>query len=146
MSSASNSDAPKPLRTAVGLDVARREEQLSFFQIGPQDDRLLQAQHDVARQTVDEIVAAFYEHLLSFSPLADLLRAEPDRIARLKPLQRSHFMSLFEGSVDEAYFESRLRVGAARRRRGLEPSWYIGAFALYLRLALRVLTRETGDG
>ena len=26
---------------------------------------------------------------------------EPDRIARLKPLQRAHFMSLFEGAVDE---------------------------------------------
>jgi signal transduction histidine kinase len=55
-------------------------------------------------------------------------------------------MSLFEGAVDEAYLESRLRVGDAHQRIGLEPGWYIGAFALYLRLALRALTRESGDG
>jgi signal transduction histidine kinase len=146
MSSDSSSRGDGPLRSAVGLDSTHLEEQLSFFQIGPDDDRVLHAQHDVARKTVDEIVAAFYDHLLSFPPLADLLRAEPDRIARLQPLQRAHFMSLFEGSVDEGYFESRLRVGDAHQRIGLDPAWYIGSFALYLRLALRVLARETGDG
>src|SRR5678815_4456777 len=132
MSSDSSSRRDDPLRRAVGLDTTRLEEQLGFFQLGPDDDRVLHEQHEVARRTVDEIVAAFYDHLLSFPPLADLLRAEPDRIARLQPLQRAHFMSLFEGSVDEGYFESRLRVGDAHQRIGLEPSWYIGAFALYL--------------
>ena len=146
MSSDSNSSDSGPLRVAVGLDAARREEQLSFFQLGPEDDRVLHAQHALAHQTVDEIVAEFYDHLLSFPPLAELLRAEPDRIARLRPLQRAHFMSLFEGSVDEAYFESRLRVGDAHQRIGLDPGWYIGAFALYLRLAFRALSRESGDG
>ena len=146
MSSDSTSSGTGPLRVAVGLEATRLEEQLSFFQLGLDDDRALHAQHETARQSVDEIVTAFYDHLLSFSPLAELLRAEPDRIARLKALQRAHFMSLFEGSVDETYFESRLRVGDAHQRIGLEPSWYIGAFALYLRLTLRVLTRETGDG
>jgi signal transduction histidine kinase len=146
MSSDSSSRRDDPLRRAVGLDASRLEEQLDFFQLGPDDDRVLHDQHDVARRTVDEIVAAFYDHLLSFPPLAELLRAEPDRIARLRPLQRAHFMSLFEGSVDEGYFESRLRVGDAHQRIGLDPAWYIGSFALYLRLALRVLVRETGDG
>jgi signal transduction histidine kinase len=146
MSSDSSSRRDGALRGAVGLDATRLEEQLSFFQIGPDDDRVLHDQHDVARNTVDEIVATFYDHLLSFPPLADLLRAEPERIPRLKPLQRAHFMSLFEGSVDEGYFESRLRVGDAHQRIGLKPTWYIGAFALYLRLALRVLSREMGDG
>ena len=146
MSSDSSSRRDDPLRRAVGLDTTRLEEQLGFFQLGPDDDRVLHGQHEFAQRTVDEIVAAFYDHLLSFPPLADLLRAEPDRIARLQPLQRAHFMSLFEGSVDEGYFESRLRVGDAHQRIGLDPSWYIGAFALYLRLALRVLARESGDG
>src|SRR5262245_24346742 len=146
MSSDSSSRSEGPLRRAVGLDATRLEEQLGFFQLGPDDDQVLHGQHEVARRSVDEIVAAFYDHLLSFPPLAELLRAEPDRIARLKPLQPTYFRSLFEGTVDEAYFESRLRVGDAHQRIGLDPAWYIGAFALYLRLALRVLARESGDG
>jgi signal transduction histidine kinase len=146
MSSDSTSSGADALRVAVGLDATRRAEQLSFFQLGPEDDRALHAQHALARETVDDIVTEFYEHLLRFPPLAELLRAEPGRIARLKGLQRAHFLSLFEGAVDEAYFESRLRVGDAHQRIGLDPTWYIGAFALYLRLALRAITRESGDG
>jgi signal transduction histidine kinase len=146
MSSDSTSSGASTLRVAVGLDAAHREEQLGFFQLGPDDDRVLREHQALAGETVDEIVSAFYAHLLSFPPLAEILRAEPDRITRLRHLQRTHFLSLFEGTVDEAYFESRLRVGDAHQRIGLEPSWYIGAFALYLRLALRALVRETGDG
>lgn len=146
MSSDSSSRGDDRLRSAVGLDAARREKQLSFFQLGPEDDRLLADRWPLAEATVDGIVSDFYEHLLRVPQLAELLRREPDRITRLQPLQRAHFMSLFEGTVDEAYFESRLRVGDAHQRIGLEPVWYIGAFALYLRLALRALVQETGDG
>ena len=75
----------------------------------------------------------------------DVAMQRPDRVDRLRGIQRRHFLSLFEGTVDEAYFESRLRVGDAHQRIGLEPSWYIGAFAVSLRLAMRSIVRETGE-
>jgi signal transduction histidine kinase len=37
-------------------------------------------------------------------------------------------------------------VGDAHQRVGLRPSWYLGAFSLYLRLSLRALVAKTGDG
>src|SRR5439155_3798579 len=91
-------------------------------------------------------VTDFYEHLLRFPELETLLRSEAGRIAKLQGLQREYFLGLSEGRLDEEYFESRLRVGDAHQRMGLRPVWYIGAFALYLRLALRSLVAETGDG
>lgn len=146
MSSDSTSDSDRPLRAVVGLDGPRRVEQVRFYDLGPDDDRLLQEKRGLAEETVDGIVAEFYDHLLRFPAMAEILRAEPDRIDRLRGIQRRHFLSLFEGTVDETYFESRLRVGDAHQRIGLEPSWYIGAFAVYLRLAMRSIVRETGDG
>jgi signal transduction histidine kinase len=91
-------------------------------------------------------VERFYDHLLAFPPLRELLEREPGRIERLRALQRAYFLSLTDGALDDAYVESRLRVGNAHQTIGLEPTWYIGAFALYLRLTLRELVARTGDG
>src|SRR5262245_175531 len=136
----------EPLRELTGLTEPRREQQLGFFGLGPQDEERLREWRPLAARTVDGSVADFYAHLLGVPELQALLEAEPDRIARLKVLQRAYFLSLSEGRFDGEYFESRLRVGDAHQRIGLGPAWYIGAFALYLRLALRTLVTETGDG
>src|SRR5215831_15910675 len=147
MSSESNSDpAASLLRHLTGLTDARREEQLSFFDLGPEDARQLRAYRSLSEKSVDRIVTEFYDHLLRFPELEELLRSEPGRIAKLQGLQREYFLGLSEGRFDADYFESRLRVGDAHQRIGLRPVWYIGAFALYLRLALRTLVEETGDG
>lgn len=151
MSSGSNSDdrprgPDELLRELIGLTEARRQEQLSFFEIDAEDGERLRACRPLAARTVDRIVADFYDHLLSFPELERLLAAEPDRIGKLKGLQRAYFLSLSDGRFDPEYFESRLRVGDAHQRIGLRPRWYIGAFALYLRLALRALVEDTGDG
>jgi signal transduction histidine kinase len=134
------------LSDSLGLDDARRALRLAFFDVGPDDAARLRALHGLATDTVDGIVERFYAHLLRFPELEPLLRDEPGRIAKLQGLQREYFMALTAGTLDADYVESRLRVGNAHQRIGLRPEWYIGAFALYLRLALRTLVDETGDG
>src|SRR5262245_15074826 len=150
MSSESHSSDPPArspvLRELTGLDAAQQAERLAYFGLGPADRQALRDLGPLARRTVDGLVAEFYEHLLRFPELAALLRAEPDRLERLKKTQRAYFLELTEGRLDEDYFESRLRVGDAHQRAGLRPAWYLGAFALYLRLALRALVSETGEG
>jgi signal transduction histidine kinase len=148
MSSESNSadGAENLLRNRTGLTEPRREEQLDFFGLGPDDAEHLRGYRPLAERTVDQIVTDFYDHLLRFPELEVLLRSEPGRIAKLQGLQRAYFLAISEGRFDAEYFESRLRVGDAHQRIGLRPVSYIGAFALYLRLALRSLVAETGDG
>ena len=150
MSSESSSGDRKPAVPRTLLDELRgddawRAERLAFFEIGPADGEALRAYRSLAEATVDGIVADFYEHLLRFPDLARLL-AEPGRMARLRTLQRDYFISLTDGRFDAGYFDARLRVGDAHQQIGLQPVWYIGAFALYLRLALRALVADTGDG
>ena len=150
MSSGSDSgdrgDRPARLAPRVGLDDAGVAEQLAFFELADADAALLAAMRPSAEASVDGIVDAFYRHLLALPALRELLEREPGRIARLKGLQRAYFLSLTGGSFDDAYVESRLRVGNVHQTIGLEPTWYIGAFGLYLRLALRDLVASTGDG
>jgi signal transduction histidine kinase len=137
---------PGTLSELRGLDEVHRAERLAFFQLGDEDAKALLGYQPVAAATVDRIVSDFYAHLLRFPELEDLLRADPERIAKLQGLQREYFLSLTQGRFDAEYFESRLRVGDVHQQIGIRPVWYIGAFALYLRLALRALVAESGDG
>src|SRR5262245_38345259 len=149
MSSESHSSDPPArspvLRELTGLDAAEQAERLEYFGLGPADREALRDLAPLARHTVDGLVAEFYGYLLRFPELEALLRAEPDRLERLKKTQRAYFLQLTEGRLDEDYFESRLRVGDAHQRVGLRPAWYLGAFALYLRVAIRALAVDTGE-
>ena len=124
----------------------QQAERLAYFDIGPADRQILRDLAPLAQRTVDDVVAGFYQHLLRFPELAGLLRAEPGRLERLKQMQRAYFLDLTEGRFDDQYFETRLRVGDAHQRVGLRPPWYLGAFAVYLRLAMRALVTEMGEG
>jgi signal transduction histidine kinase len=150
MSSGSDSDDRNDrqgrLAPRVGLDDAGIAEQRTFFELGDADDALLREFRAIAEASVDGVVDEFYRHLLAVPVLRELLEREPGRIERLRALQRAYFLSLTDGALDDAYVESRLRVGNAHQTIGLEPSWYIGAFGLYLRLTLRELVARTGDG
>jgi len=137
---------PGPLARSVGLDAAALAEQRAFFELGETDAAALRALRPTAEASVDGVVGRFYEHLLAFPELREILEREPGRLDRLKTLQRNYFLSLTDGEVDDAYVESRLQVGNVHQTLGVEPTWYIGAFALYLRLALRELVARTGDG
>src|SRR5262249_45096679 len=147
MSSGSRSTDPPPgqlLRELTGLDAAQQAERLAYFDLRPEDGETLRGLAPFAERTVDGIVAGFYEHLLKFPELAALLHQAPLRLERLKALQRAYSRDIPEGRFDERYFEPRLGVGDPHQRGGPRPPWYLGAFALYLRLAVRALVAETG--
>jgi signal transduction histidine kinase len=75
-------------------------------------------------------VAAFYRHLLSFAPTRQLLR-DPEVKQRLLAKQRAYLLSLARPSFDEQFVAERRRIGEVHQRIGLDPRWYLGAYALY---------------
>src|SRR5262249_51529615 len=112
---------PSLLREYTGLDPDQQAERLAFFDLGPDDVEALRAAGRLTAARMEEISEDFYAHLLRFPELADLLHGEPGRLERLKTTLRAYFASLMEGRFDDAYFESRLRVGDAHQRVGLRP-------------------------
>lgn len=136
---------PTEAPAALHLGDEERQLRLAFNEIGPADAGRLGALAPRLSARFDEIIADFYAHLLRFPELEALLRAEPGRVAKLQALQLGYFADMLVGRFDDAYVESRLRVGDAHQRLGVAPQWYIGAFGLFLRLALRALDRDTPD-
>ncbi|MCX8073022.1 MAG: protoglobin domain-containing protein [Candidatus Binatia bacterium] len=129
---------PEELLRQLSFDAKRRQRRLEFLNIGPRDEELLHEIREFGRAHVDEIVEEFYRHLERFEETRALL-GSAERIARLKKTQRAYFLRMLEGQFDAQYFESRLRVGDAHQRIDMAPEWYLGAFALYLRLLIERL-------
>jgi PAS domain S-box-containing protein len=129
----------QPGGTSVPADYLER---LDFLEFDVHDARLLA---DLAAPYAADAAALsdhFYQHLLSFPRLRAIL--DDLTLARLKPAQRAYFERLFGGEYGRTYAESRVRVGAAHERVGLEPAWYIGSYALHLRQLLPLVFAHAG--
>ena len=87
----------------------------------------------IMAQHVDELVGAFYRHLLSFPETRRFLTDELIS-TRLLEAQKRYLLSLVAGPYDRAYEEGRRQIGRVHARLGLTPEWYFGAYALYLSL------------
>jgi signal transduction histidine kinase len=121
------------------------EERVTYFEYGDGDRRILADLRPVLEKNADSLVAAFYRHLLSYAATRQLLR-DPQVKERLLGMQRRYLLSLAGPEIDEAYFAERRRIGQTHERIGLEPSWYLGAYALYLSLLTPlVLERFASD-
>ena len=114
------------------------QARLAFLELGPGDLDNLRRLGPVLEKHSDSFVAAFYRHLLSFEATHKLL-ADPDVKQRLLGMQREYLLSLASSPIDEAYFASRSAIGTTHVRVGLEPRWYLGAYALYQRLLVPVI-------
>jgi signal transduction histidine kinase len=109
------------------------EIRLAFLQLGPDDlDRLTDLRPTLAAHA-SSLVDAFYRHLKQFPETASLLK-DPATRERLLSQQRSYLLSLADDEIDEAHVERSRQIGRVHAQIGLEPSWYLGAYALYLSL------------
>ena len=81
----------------------------------------------------DELVAAFYRHLLQFEETRRLLSDELIT-NRLLVAQRKYLLEMVGGNYGAEYQAERLKIGHVHERIGLTPQWYLGAYQLYLSL------------
>ena len=115
----------------IGLDQQEVAERMAFLDLRPDDLALLSELHGLAVEDSDTFSDDFYEHILGFPQLRQLVK-DDGTVQRLKHSQAAYFRSLTSGDYDGAYIRDRLRVGLVHQRIGLEPKWYIGAYRKYV--------------
>jgi signal transduction histidine kinase len=113
----------------------------AFLLLTEEDERRLKLLQPLMDRHVEDLVSAFYQHLLGFGETRKLLTNELIT-TRLKDAQKSYLRSLVHGPYDEAYRESRLKIGQVHDRIGLTPQWYLGAYSLYLTLLQPLVLHE----
>lgn len=109
------------------------EQRLGYLNLDDEDRELLRRLGPLLDKQADSFVAAFYRHLLSFGPTRDLL-SDPAVKSRLLEKQREYLLSLTDPRFDAQYLADRRSIGEVHERVGLEPRWYLGAYALYFSL------------
>jgi signal transduction histidine kinase len=114
-------------------DLTSPEERAAYFDYAEADRALLAELRSTFEKHAESLVSAFYRHLLSYPTTRHLLR-DPAVKDRLLVLQRRYLESLAGPTIDEGYLAYRRRIGEVHEQIGLEPRWYLGAYALYLSL------------
>lgn len=89
------------------------------------------------------LIDRFYEFLRAFPETQALLR-DTLTLERLKRAQCRYFSQLLGGDYGPEYGHNRMQVGVSHHRVGLEPKWYLGAYAYYLRLLLPEIWHAAG--
>ena len=115
----------------IGLDGDELAARRRFLQFDERDIAALRDVHALLDAQRDTFSDHFYDHLLAFPRMRELL-GDSAATARLRQAQARYFSSLTAGEYGDAYVRERLRVGATHQRIGLDPKWYIGAYRKYL--------------
>ena len=114
------------------------EQRIAYLDLSPSDLELLAELRPILEEHAEALVATFYRHLLSFPATRKLLGDREVR-ERLLHAQREYLLSLAGPTLDEAFVKGRRQIGETHKRVGLEPRWYLGAYALYLSILIPVV-------
>jgi signal transduction histidine kinase len=132
------------LTDRFGLDEARRRERQEFLDLTPDDAENVRQLRPLFDRFARDFAERFYAKLTAHPRLAEFFR-DPAQLDRLKHLQTDYFARLLDGPYDADYFESRLRVGLAHQRVGVEPAWYLGMYNQYVQLAFPRFAEHFGE-
>jgi len=116
-----------------------RNRRLAFLDLDAADAEVLRSVKSLFEAQADQFVDRFYDHLRSFSETAPFLN-NPDRVERLKRLQREHLESMLEAHWDDDYVRRRWRVGHAHADVGVEPLFFLGGYIQYVQYCFQVFT------
>jgi rsbT co-antagonist protein RsbR len=133
------------LAEAVGLGPEELGSRKRFLEFDDDDVRRLEGMYALTHEHVDEVIEAFYDHLLTFPETAAFFR-DPRLLEHVKGRQKEYFIRLTQGDYDEDYVADRLRLGSIHERIGLPVRSFLGMYAFYLRQIAGLLLKEhTGD-
>ncbi|ALS24073.1 MULTISPECIES: globin-coupled sensor protein [Paenibacillus] len=121
-----------------------RKQQLDYIGITNEDLFLLKSKANEFKAIVRDLVDELYERIMQHPELKQIIERH-STVDRLKETQHWYFLSLTEGTIDEAFIEKRIYIGQVHSRIGLTTQWYLGTYMLYLELATNHFQRMLPD-
>lgn len=122
-------------------DIAKK---LAFFNIGSEDMARFGSLGRTMARHAPAALDQLYDQIAATPETAKFFGSrQMMRHARDKQIE--HWATMFGGTVSRSYFESAERVGNVHARIGLEPGWYIGAYASVLERIIDSMLSGTGS-
>ena len=124
--------AASDLMEQMEITAQEIEQRKEFLEFGDADISALEAINRMAEQYADDVIEAFYHHLLGFEEARGFFR-DSRVLEYVKRRQREYFLGLTHGEYGTRYVEERLAIGAVHERIGLPMKLYLGMYNFYLR-------------
>ena len=111
-----------------------REGRLSFLLVDNDTRAALRDFRDILARHIDDVLDAFYAHVRRTPEVARLFGAGTGAsVDHARAMQRRHWLdNVFSGEFSDAYFAQVAKIGQIHEQVGLEPRWYIAAYAFTL--------------
>ncbi len=93
------------------------------------------------RKIIGRALDRFYAQA-RLTPATSAFFRDDRHMAQAKAAQEAHWLRIAGARFDEEFYSSVRRVGSVHARIGLEPRWYIGAYALVLEDLLKGIARQ----
>jgi signal transduction histidine kinase len=107
---------------AVALDELKR-----YVDFGEADEAALRQFHALAAPHFERVAALFYDRILAHAEARRVLEGGESQVGHLKVTLVAWLDRLLTGPWDEAYWESRYRIGRVHVRIGLPQHYMFGA-------------------
>lgn len=121
------------------------QDRLSMIGLNEAACALLRDAAPIIAKALPAVSDDFYAHLRKWPELHNMFRDESMR-RHAAERQTAHWRKLFEARFDGAYVESVERIGGIHSKIGLDPRFYIGAYAHMLSSLAAAVTQAMGGG
>ncbi|MEG0294121.1 globin-coupled sensor protein [Enterococcus sp.] len=119
-----NKDVKVEWNIPKGIDA---EHQVQMIGLTKEDLRIIHNLQPFVNEQIDDIVNRFYENLENEPSLLDLIN-DNSSIEKLRKTLRTHITEMFNGVINQEYFERRIRIAHIHVQVGLKTKWYLCAF------------------
>ena len=106
-------------------------DRLSFMKLDAKGQAHLRDIKPIVRQEISGALEGFYNQIRA-TPETRAFFSGDSHIAAAKSAQTNHWQMISDAQLDARYVGAVTRIGEVHARIGLEPSWYIGGYALVL--------------
>ena len=103
------------------------EKQIQMIGLTKEDLLIIKNLQPFVLESIIHIVDKFYKNLEFENSLLKIIN-DNSSIERLKTTLRQHIIEMFDGTIDDAYFQKRIRIAQIHVKIGLQTKWYMCAF------------------
>lgn len=104
-----------------------------FYGLRDEDLQILHRWKSFFDDHATSIIEGFYEQVMAETELAGMI-LKNTTVERLKKTQVWYFQTLSTQDIDDEYVAGRASIGSIHARIGLASQWFLGGYAIYLRL------------
>lgn len=104
---------------------------LDYFDIKERDIDVLRNALETIKDVPVGFFDQFYDHLMKFPEMANILNKDKNLIERLKIKQKNYFTNMLRANFDTNYIKEKIKIGMVHFSLGVKENYYIGAYSEY---------------